>query len=806
MKKQILFSCVFLLFQFFAVGQVPGCREMKGMMMPPPYYSAENLRSDTFDILKYTIALDVGNSASQLISGSATVRFAPKINNRLFIRFDLLRLIVDSVKENNTLLNFSYNDTILKADFSGAKNITDTSLITVFYRGQPQMDGSGWGGFYFDNTQGAEYAFNLGVGFAANPHNYGRIWFPCFDNFVERSQYEFVITCDSARRSFCNGELVNEQLNGNSRTRTWVLNEEIPTYLAGMSVARYRQMNKTFNGLNGPIPVILAAHVNDTPAVNTAFVNLLNCTAGFENYFGPYRWNRIGYCFVPFNSGAMEHATNITYPRSALGSLSFEGLMSHELSHHWWGDLITCETQEDMWINEGLATFSSYLFYEWQYNKAAYLSRVKSEHDELLHFLHKTEGGFRAVSGVPHSLTYGDHVYKKGADVAHTLRGYMGDSAFFAGCKYVMQQKAYNSINSNEFRDLMQTGSGQNLSAFFSNWVFSGGWSHFAIDSVRYVAAQNTTSVIISIKQKLFGAPSLHNNVPLEISFFSGNWTKEVRRVMMSGSSSTFTLSVPFAPVYTALNFDSKISDASSHEYKVIKNTGGSSFPLAKAFLNVSNKGADSSLVRIVHNYVKPDDFKFNPLGHRLSDQHFWKVEGIFSPGFAASIRLNYDGTKNLSGSYAYLDTLLTQFNGDSMALFYRRDAGYDWQWQSRVTRFKSGAKTGWLQIDSVKAGEYTFGNLGDTSKIGLYDLAPETGSIRLFPNPANNFCILEFSKLPVSGTRAVITSAEGKRLKEQEITGSASRIELNELAAGAYVLSVERNKTVLYAHRLLIE
>src|SRR5690606_6185352 len=149
-------------------------------------------------------------------------------------------------------------------------------------------------------------------------------------------------------------------------------------------------------------------------------------------------------------------------------------------------NLITCETPEDMWINEGWATFSAYMFFEWQYGKASYLDHVKTTHETLLHFLHKKEGGFLPVSGLPHQLTYSDHVYKKGADIAHTLRGYLGDSAFFAACKHALTQKQYKSITSDYFRQLLETGSGKSLTSFFNDWVYKGGWSHFAIDSVKY--------------------------------------------------------------------------------------------------------------------------------------------------------------------------------------------------------------------------------------------------------------------------------------------------------------------------------
>lgn len=796
---------LFLLFSLTlqtSIAQDMSCSASKKAQAPPPYYSRANLRSDTFNILKYTISLEIGSVPSTTITGNTSVRFAPKMNGRTFIRLDLLKLIVDSVKENNTLLTYAYNDTILKVNFANAKNVTDTSVITIFYRGTPQIDLSGWGGFYFDNSQGGQYAYNLGVGFAADPHNYGRVWFPCFDNFVERSKYEFNITSDSLRRSYCGGTLISDIVAGSKRTRKWMLNEEIPTYLASVSVARYSQVNWSINALNGQKPIVLAALPGDTSAVKSQFVNLPSCIHGFENYFGPYKWNRVGYCIVPFNSGAMEHATNIAYPRNAAINPGFEELMAHELSHHWWGNLITCETQEDMWINEGMATFSGYMFYEWQYGKASYLTKVKNQHEELLHFLHKNENGFRAISGVPHNLTYGDHVYKKGADVAHTLRGYLGDSAFFAGCKYVMQQKAYQSINSDELRNLMQTGSGQNLTDFFNNWVYEGGWSHFAIDSVTYTSASPNFNAVVHLRQKLYGTNILHSSVPLEISFFKNDWSRIVRRVVLSGATGVFTVSVPFMPVYAALNYDNKISDATSHEVKVIKTAGNHNLTLGKLFLQVQ-QATDSSLVRVIHNYVKPDPF-LTPSPHKLSDQHFWKVEGIFSPSLVSKARFNYDGNKGSSGAYTYLDTLLAIVSGDSIGLFYRPNAATNWQLIKNATKQVTGSRTGHITVDTLKPGEYAFGNIGDTNTVSIRTIYSKTPDVRIYPNPADSEYTVELTEKPGKPCVASVISPEGKIVIRKEIQAQKTTIDIRHLAATTYTIKIEMEGHEPYVQKLI--
>lgn len=811
MKKVYLFFIALILIQLKFNAQNYSCQHFKNARVTAPiYYSAENLRSDTFNILKYTINLEIGNFTTKLIAGNTQIKFAPKINNRNFIRFDLLKLLIDSVKENSSNLTYSYNDTILKVNFLSPKNTSDTSVLTVFYHGQPQGDASGWGGFYFDNTGGAQYAYNLGVGFAAKPHNYGRVWFPCFDNFVERSKYEFNITNDTTRRAYCNGQLISDIIALNKRTRKWVMNDEIPTYLASVSLANYRQVNWTINALNGVKPITLVGVASDTSAMKAGFVNLKSCINGFENYFGPYYWNRFGYCLVPFNSGAMEHATNIAYPRSVAGNIGYEAeLMAHELSHHWWGDLITCETAEDMWINEGMATYSSYMFTEWQYGKAAYLSDYKTVHDNLLHHLHKKEGGFRAISGIPHSLTYGDHVYKKGADVAHTLRSYMGDTAFFNACKYTMTQNALKSVNSIELRNLFQTSSGQNLTDFFNNWVLSGGWPHFAIDSIKYIQiGTNSYNAIVSIKQKTYGAPALHSNVPLELSFFKADWSRVVRKIIMSGTSATFTVNIPYNSPYCALNYDHKIGDATSSDSKTIKTIGSHFYTLGKAQIKVTNKGADSSLIRIVHNYLKPDPFKNNPLNNKLSNQHFWKVEGILSPGFASKIKFNFDGNKTVGTNYGYLDTLLCLVNSDSICLFYRANAADDWKIVKPFNKIINTPREGFIEIDSLKLGEYAFGNSIDTASvaIGIHENSINKISANLFPNPAKQKCTLEFDKQPENTYKICIYNNEGKLVYKEKTKEKLTILDISNLPSGIYNVNVLRRNDTVFSQKLIVD
>ncbi len=790
-----LLFIVFLILNEPCFAQVKNCQSHKSSATTSSiYYSPENLRSDTFDIIKYTINLDITDFANQKIKGNTIVRYAPKLNGQAKICLDLLKMTIDSITQNSTQLTYTYNDTLLRVNLPITVNTTDTNNLIVYYHGAPQGDPAGWGGFSFSGN----YAYNLGVGFGANPHNYGRVWFPCFDNFVEKSKYEFNITTILAKTSFCNGALISDITNGGVHTRKWILDKEIPTYLASVAVADYTQVNWNIAAANGNLPVVLAARPTDTTAIKNGFVHLPNAVLGFENYYGPYVWNRVGYCLVPFNSGAMEHATNIAYPQAAT-SITYESqLMAHELSHHWWGDLMTCETQEDMWLNEGMASYSERLFLEWTYNYGKYIAEVKSIHDDIVKYIHLRENGFRAISGVPHQYTYGDHVYKKGSDVAHTLRSYMGDAAFFAGLKYVMQQKAYKNMNSLEFRDLLETSSGLNLHDFFDNWVMNAGWPHFSIDSITTTGSVAPYTSVVHVKQKLFGAPNLYSNVPLEVSFMNTAWNKEIKTITMSGASQSFTVQTNVLPVYAGMNVDSKISDAISSEYKTIKTNTNINYALGRALVMVSNKGADSSFVRVEHNIAAPDPIQNNGYNFRLNSQHYWKVDGILSNGFVAKLRFNFDGGNVKSGN-SYFDTSLIIVNSDSLILLYRKNAGHDWKEVSHYTKMTFGAKVGNFTVDTLKFGEYVFANGHSNILTSVKNKQSQLVELNLYPNPSSTILNVAIVNYKLTANSSIdIYDMQGKVVKHLSTINPENTISIEDLAPGQYILNlVDKSKKV---------
>ncbi len=782
--------------------------------------SAQNSRSDTIDILHYHITLDITNPGSQQISGNCLINCRSKMDNITEISLDLLRLTVDSVEVDDQPVTFQYNDTLLKVDLGGTFAKDEELTVRVYYHGSPQTDGSGWGGFYFSATA----AFNLDVGFAADPHNYGRVWFPCFDNFVERSTYEFTITTDPDKKAFCNGLLQDTSHNANNTIDWhWYMHQTIPTYLASVAVGQYQTLEMTHPGIQGPVLIQLGAIAGDTAEMRSSFIHLTDCIDAFEASYGAHSFDRVGFNLVAFTAGAMEHATNIAYPANAVvnGSLADENLMAHEFGHHWWGDLVTCETAEDMWINEGWASYSEKIFFEHVYGKERYKDEVRANHDYVLQYAHVDDEGFRAISGVPHAYTYGTHVYDKGADVAHTMRGYMGDDTFFECITSFLQAFAFTHASSQDFRDHLSECSGMDMTAFFDNWVFAPGVAQFSIDSIQSVEAGGQYEVDVYIRQKLREAPEFYDHVPLEITFFNPDWQKVTESVTVSGECGVYSTTLNTPPVLAILDLEEKISDGISDEYRTISTTGNVNFGTARMAVNVTQI-SDSAFLHISHNWAPADPFQ-NPIPNlHVSQERYWKVQGMLPADFKADATIKYNGTT--SGNGGHLDIALLSNVEDSLVLLYRPSPAADWSIYDSA-QFLIGLpndKSGDIGIPTLFTGEYTLGIYdADKPNTNAYQLPtgcttdfPATGIEgitaedlwRIYPNPVSGQLTLEFRK-PVNDGSVHLYNLLGQRQFRLQTGPVTTRYQIatGQFPPGVYYMTLHRKSGLVATQKIMI-
>lgn len=748
------------------------------------FLSNSNSRCDTVDILDTYVYLDFTDISNGTLRGYADIVVSPLMVNIPQLHFDLEGMVTDSVLVNSTQLFFNHAGPDLYIYLPNLPSWTNF-VVRIYYHGNPIHDTS-WGGFYFSGG----YAYNMGVGMDALPHNYGRVWFPCFDNFRERCTYTIQTLTNGGRTSYCGGIRSSEiNVGGDSLLTTWSLLQPVPSYLASVAVSNYTHVENQFTSLGGYTrPIWLAAHASDTLDMKNSFVHLHDALQAFETKYGNYAFDKVGFTAVPFTGGAMEHATNIAYPLFAIdGTTNYETLYAHELSHHWWGDLITCETAADMWINEGWASYSERIFTEWLYGTDAYSASIRSNHRDVLLNAPRNDGGYFPLNAIPENITYGQTVYNKGADVAHSLRGFMGDENFFQAIHDLMTQYQFNTLNSVQMRDFFQSYTTEDLSEFFNGWVFQRGYPDFRLNNYNYTSQFVGYELNLQVDQYLHHNTDFLNNVPLEVTVMDFEGNTDTVIIHASGESSTATATVLFEPVHVMLNRADKLHYATLADEAWNSTTGSHDLTFANFEYDVTDLGnMDSIFIRAEMHLTAADRVSAIPYtDYIISSDRFWLVNTYANETTSTKMTLRFNGSATATSA---LDTslfqLVQQYGMDesNMVLLYRASGSDSWSEANNATLLTAGSATNWngrFEVLNPLPGDYAFG-----FHSGI--ISVEENEHPSLPFNINNHEIISSN---FSG-KYCLTNSNGQQLLKGK-SSEGFRLNVSEYATGVYFLQL---------------
>lgn len=750
--------------------------------------------SDSLDILHTTVHLEITDYAGKTINGYAELEVQAKVDGMDLLPLDLMTLTVDSVWMDGVSTAFTHAGELLSIPLTPAMNTGDTRTFRIFYGGEPDQDAS-WGGWYWSG----DYSYQMGVGFDADPHNFGRIWFPCFDNFIERSSFTFEIITPSGYKAFCGGTLESESDNGDGTTTwIWQLPQPIPSYLASVAVSTYSTVAWQHTGIASDYPVQLGVKPSDSTKMKNSFINLDAAIEAFENAYGPYRWDRVGFTVVPFFGGAMEHATNIAYPSFAVdNTLTWETLYAHELSHMWWGDLITCSDQSEMWLNEGWASFSEYLFTEALYGRKAYEDMVKEQHLEIIHYGFARDGGnYFPLAEMPHEYTYGFTTYTRGAMTVHNLRGYMGDELFFSCITEFLDEYAFQPVTSEQFRDHLSECSGIDMTPFFDGWIFQAGTPAVEVDYFSYTA----DDLGICIEQKLNHAPDYFTNYPIEVSLVNKQGhTLYAETVHANGPNDEVHINAPaLDSFYVVLDRNNLIADAVTADEIFLTTTGEYNLEYGLMDINVQSLNQDTDWIRVEHYWVGADTYKEPVTGLHVHTQRYWRILGGYN-GQQTSATIRFNGTISTSGGYLENEFMTT--SDDSLLLLYRADPQDEWSIYTYYLLDVWGNHTdkrGAFELSQLLPGEYAIGQYdhsiaddqADSDLCALTTGSAEPGNTdwKLFPNPSNG---MFYAIIPASLTARVF-DPHGRQIGTMKKQDGIFQADLREGTSGLYLVTLE--------------
>ncbi len=732
------------------------------------------------DVLHYNIHLTVTDFGNQKISGHTEIFFMHEAVNIGISLFELWNLNIDSI-QGQGIDSFSYDGQFIHLFHNQFLTPGDTQVVTIFYQGQPMADPTGWGGFRFMSN----IAFNLGVGFGADPHNLGKSWYPCVDTFTDRASYDFYITTAANHKAICGGlleSIVIHPSDSNLRVHHWRHPELIPTYLASVAVGNFEHISDTFQGINSMVPVDLYLTPNLVSNAAGSFVHLEEAFHAFEEKYGPYRWSRVGYVSTPV--GAMEHSCNIAYPFQLIdGATTYERTMAHELAHMWFGNLITAHSSQDMWINEGWASFLETDFMEYVYGFDYAKAYNRARHASNLRTLHHTDG-LISLYGVGHEHTYSNTVYKKGADMAQTLKGYLGSDLFYSSLRNILSDYAFNDVSVANLRDYLSVETGVDLIPFFNAFLYQPGWLHFRVDSFSAQPAGNQFEVEVYLRQSLKDANQPLSKLRLPLGFLDQNLQLHTEYFLIDNSEGMKSFLLDFQPVDVILDPDEQIMDATTDKYFMVYPGDGGTIQEAYFKYDVGIE-SDSAWLRVEQSWIAPDPLKFAETSLSVSDSRYWKVQGWLPEDFDGTFMFNYNNYTNTDGN---LDNTWFPYplSADSLVLLFREGSWADWVIISSE-RLGPG-RNGYLSTHETRRGEYTLA-YRDRSLASVEPIKDRP--FRAFPNPAQNTVHLEFYRTEAMELRLI--SATGKVISTFPIAAGTKNksIDTSMLSPGNYFLSL---------------
>ena len=438
--------------------------------------------------------------------------------------------VVPTVTIIKKALQYTYENDVLTIQLDKEYKDTEQYVIFIDYISKPnELKKSGGSaaitddkGLYFINPDGKEKNKPQEIWTQGETQS-NSVWMPTIDRPNERMTQEIYMTVNKKYVTLSNGELSSSFDNGDStRTDYWKMDLPFPPYLSMMAVGDFAVVKD--NKWRGK-EVNYYVEKEYEPYAKAIFGNTPEMLEFFSNKLGvEFAWNKYSQIVVrDYVSGAMENVTATLHGEflnrtdRELLDKSNEDVISHELFHQWFGDLVTCESWSNIPLNESFATYGEYLWEEYKYgrdaadahsaeSRAGYLQEATRKQVNLIRFQYDDrEDMFDA------------HSYNKGGQVLHMLRKYVGDDAFFASLKLYLETNKFNPVEIHNLRLAFEKVTGEDLNWFFNQWFLSPGHPSLSIKSDYDAVAKKQKVEIKQIQD--FAKTSLFK-IPMYIDLY----------------------------------------------------------------------------------------------------------------------------------------------------------------------------------------------------------------------------------------------------------------------------------------------
>ncbi len=432
---------------------------------------------------------------------------------------------------NGAALKYTYDSLQLQIELDKKYKKDENFTLTIRYVAKPDElpDPAGSAaitsdkGLYFINPDGTDPEKPTQI-WTQGETEAASCWFPTIDKPNQKTTEEIYITVPAKYTTLSNGTLMSSKANADG-TRTDYWKQDLPhaPYLFMMAIGEFAVYKDTWRDKE----VAYYVEKKYAPYARNIFGNAPEMIEFFSSKITgvAYPWDKFSNIIVrDYVSGAMENTGAVIY-MDALQQTSreqldndYETIIAHELFHHWFGDLVTCESWSNLSLNESFANYSEYLWLEYKYGReqadyeniaatAGYMRDAQNKKKKLIRFNYSNK-----------EEMFDGHSYNKGGRILHMLRTELGDDAFYGGLNVYLTKNKFKSAEVHDLRLAFEEVSGRDLNWFFNQWYFEAG---HPVLSYNYGYDEVTREATVEVTQKQMSAGDIAFRLPLAVDVYT---------------------------------------------------------------------------------------------------------------------------------------------------------------------------------------------------------------------------------------------------------------------------------------------
>lgn len=456
---------------------------------------------------------------------------------------DIHGVEISTPDHDSETLQFDYDDRFLTVQLNRQYTRKDTFDLKIKYTAKPnewETNGSSAiasdKGLYFINNDKSDPSKMPQI-WTQGETEASSVWFPTIDAPNERHTQELYITVDKQYKTLSNGKLVYSNYNGNgTRTDYWKQDLSHAPYLTMMAIGAFEVVEDEWTRADGSkMKVDYYVEPEWEPYAQSIFGDTPEMIEYFSTLLGvEYPWDKYSQIVVrDYVSGAMENTSAVIHgdflyqtDRELLDGTN-ESIIAHELFHHWFGDLVTCESWANLPLNESFANYSQFLWDEYKHgdDEADY----QAEKEAAGYFGQAQQSGYVDMIRFGYDNKedmFDAHSYNKGGRILHMLRNIVGDTAFFQSLEFYLNENAYQPVEIHNLRLAFEEVTGRDLNWFFNQWFLDKGHPVLNIEQVRDTI-NNQIIVNIAQEQDFEKVPLYKLPFAVEIYFTNGKKRRE---------------------------------------------------------------------------------------------------------------------------------------------------------------------------------------------------------------------------------------------------------------------------------------